>query len=145
MSRKWLSVLVFFCLIGWVGIILIHMEMAAPGNKVTMIVDLSSGFLIVLTLCAVLVGLGTQEDGSPLHNIEAGQYDIVFMNATDINLAVVLADKKKGELFYKFPLEAFNGEISPKAKVLEVVVSGNRGQFKKLHLVSRELESPVSY
>ena len=134
MLRKHLDVLAVFSIVGL-------LMMAASREWSVIFVSLT--ILEIGILFGVIVGLLSKQDGSPLNNIEAGRYDIVFMNVAEENLSVVLRafveleskGKENGELFYRFPLKAFNGEILPEAKVLEVVVSGNRGQFKKLHLI----------
>lgn len=99
---------------------------------------------IAVLAIIVLVSLNLRKDGDPLSNIEAGSYMIDFMKATDKEIRVIiLKQETKGifePFFYQFPIKAFNGEIISDAKFLEVTVSGNKGQFKKLHLVKEELK-----
>lgn len=139
MSRDSLSrvalfgVVILFVLICWLG----NSAFAGKGVVVTLI-----SILAFMIFCIVVVGLVLKKDGESLCNIDAGMHNIVFMHVTDKNVSVVLANKEKNDLFYQFPVSAFNGEIIPDAKILEVVVSGHRDQFKKLHLMKSVPDGP---
>lgn len=96
--------------------------------------------LIFILFVVSALGLEQRDDGEPLYDIEKGNHAIDFMKVEDQNVKVIISKQlSRKARFYQFPLESFNGEIIPDAKTLEVAVSGNRGQFKKLHLVKSDL------
>lgn len=103
--------------------------------------------LLFLLFSTVSLGLSTRIDGQPLYDMAEGSYPVDMIKITDKNVRVVISTGKSGQdektRFYQFPVGSFNGEIIPDAKFLEVTVSGNKGQFKKLHLTKTKTASGV--
>lgn len=93
-----------------------------------------------IAFATIFLGTAIKNDGDPVNDIAEGSHPVDMIKITDKNVRVVISTGKSRQdektCFYQFPVTAFNGEIIPDAKFLEVTVSGNKGQFKKLHLTN---------
>lgn len=100
-----------------------------------------------LAVVAMAISSEDEPNGLPLTDITPGIYEIAFMrdfqvsnpNASSVQMVIKkpkLNSMGLGSdfLFFKFPIQAFEGEIINDANKLVVIVSGGKEQFKKLHL-----------
>lgn len=95
MSRQKISWIAFVSLVIF-SITLLLGQIATPWtfNLITLILS----FLGCITFVIIYVGVATKHDGDPVGDIDSGVYDIVFMNVTAADVAVVLKNKQISSL-----------------------------------------------
>ncbi len=154
MLRKKLIYPAFLIWIIGVVIVVISLTLVNPKSDQVIVSDFFLLFLLCLDLATLVTafivcfGIVMKADGAPLTDIGEGVHNIAFMrvlpegNKNAVQVVIQAFSDGSGLCFYTFPHSAFNGEIIPDANVLEVTVSGDKNQFKKLHLSKTDQANP---